>query len=1185
MADPSVLVLLPFELKNHIVELTREVLSYGVNKELNLTEIEQFRTLLDDAKSELQTFERIFQAIHDLDGPKAQLVQFYLEQCFDRLKVLQKQLAEVESKTQALAGKVSPKTMDPWLAKFRTYLEHLETKLDKLGTAINELLSMEQEPTEEADRQKDRFVVRYMVERNAGNIYLDFDDEDSPESALKRAIFDKESTTVSAVAVGMGGVGKTCALRGVALHNDAKTRFPGGILYTSLGVEAGEREVINSLAMFVREAGGVNKAKDVESSAKLSSSIKCAADWFRSRNCLFLIDDISCQKGLKVTVTEALAILAGHKHSKVAFTTRDNMFESDIPVSFRKRGDMRAQKMLLRSAGMDKAPDDVEEASALQSVLKLADGLPIAINVIGCRAKYLVKTRQLNYNNIWSTVSRYYEQSGRTFHEEKDALVLNVLMASVDMIDNQSSDNNCRQRLAELCILRKRQEVSVEVLQRIWGVSAEEAKSRRDIFERFNLVQVSSSQIGGQVRDCMGLHDLVLDLSRHLASRQVDCMENTSRRVINSYLSNHFGDEYEASSSQAGLLSTSQYGRNAEIFRDALIVTDDDGFVLRNVFRLLHIAKLLDHAIALLSDPRWMVKQFNACGWKQVVEDITETLGLLDEDNLQVDKDDVKTFLEMLRGAISESERYFMKAADGGTFVTQMYGRLYHYRSYTGISTFLARIEEDKKVSWLKSHGAFPAPQPSIAKVLEIDDVRLVQHRDSLIDIVSFDRDKKSFLLSQYCKDEDELKRRVQESELPRSLWRASISDVCHKVACSADGGTFVVGLGSKLVLYDWLTRSSGHGQSESHVVSKLGSLYGAKIWSIAVSADGSMVVCGNKRGRLTSWKKANGVWTATAIGTHRGKVHSVCIVDDGGCIVSCSSDKTAIVWTWDGQKWQGCRLPHTEKVRACSVSKCGSLILTSVWGYGGDGKCLVWTTAGTTWQAEEIQGYWFGMNTAAVSKDKNLIVCGGWRYVAVLRREDHRWKRIALQGHTSFVRSVAISDRCSEVSSASIDGTVRVFDLDSRQWQPSDSGGHTRPVLAVALSPTRVVSGDVSGNVTVWSLHDGDWVKKWFEVGEEVWSASLHHDGRRVRLALRDKGLEYFVERDGEWLPDEDTEAHLVEWPDASVALEKDKWPGFLSPLRDRVHRVFEVPGGQSWAVTTFDEPYFDIVQVMNGR
>lgn len=168
-------------------------------------------------------------------------------------------------------------------------------------------------------------------------------------------------------------------------------------------------------------------------------------------------------------MTTVLSGLATHEHSKVAFTTRDKKFESDIPVTSRKRNEKRSKKILLSCAGLKTGPTSFQEREAMNSVLRFADGLRIALNVIWKQAQYIRSTYRLNENNIWSRVYREYQRSKQVIHEvvfdiDKDQgrEVFVFLLASLDMIATYSTDNASRDRFAQLCILRKRQEVPLD---------------------------------------------------------------------------------------------------------------------------------------------------------------------------------------------------------------------------------------------------------------------------------------------------------------------------------------------------------------------------------------------------------------------------------------------------------------------------------------------------------------------------------------------------------------------------------------------------------------------------------------------------------------------------------------------------------------------------------------------------
>lgn len=1188
MANPLALALFPFDLKDRAIETIRDVSRYGVNKQINISQIEHFRSFLTDTQSELETFERVFRNFHDVDDPDIEFAKLYLKQCFDQIKNLEKQLTDIQTKNESLAGKISPTSLGEWFENFKEHLEYLERRLDKLSTSINNLHQISQKDSEDSMNRKDRFRVRYMVERNGGNVYLDFEDENTPESQLMFAIFSKEFKTVSAVASGMGGVGKTCALRGVALHKDAIERFPDGILYMSLGVEAGREKLVSSLAMFVREAGGHLKSMEVEQADDINTAVSCAAEWFRDRNCLFLIDDISCRKGIDLSVAQVLSRLATHEHSKVAFTTRDNMFDSDIPVAFKKRGSARSEEILLCCAGLKAPPEKVEEVSAMESVLKMADGLPIALNVIGKRAKYLLKTRRLNYDSIWSHVCRDYKDSdslfsGVTFHNNKDGLVLNVLLASLEMIDIESLQRTSRKQFAEFCIFQKRQEVPLDILERLWGLSGEETNSQCEMLARFSMVEISTCQIGGQVKDCLVLHDLLHDVARHLADEETGCVERTSRRVIHSYLQKPCDEEYQASPESVAQLSTSSYVEQANNFHDAFLAINDDGFVLSNIFRMLRIANLFDQGIALLSDPRWLAKQMHECGWKQVDKDFVEMLTHFGEHEQHDSNYEIKTFLRMLRAALSESERHILKSPSRGMLPTQLYGRLYHYRHYTHVAAFLKKIEEHAHGQWLKSYCAFLAPEPSSSKVIDVGNIHLVRYCGRCLDLVNQDFEKGKFRLSQYSEGDDVLTTGVKEWILPQGGWRDSIvgrNTVCEDIGLSLDCATFAVAIGSKVMVFEKSSNPSSSDQEDSCGLTALGSWHSSEISTLTMNSDGSTIVTGDKKGRVILWKKIEGNWKASTIGRHRKKVSAVSMNKEERFVVSGSKDNTAVLWVWDGQIWSAKVLQHSERVRCCAVSECGSLIVTG----SGDCKIRVWSDEPGEWKARVLQGDWEYVNAVAISQDKSLIVCGSHARVGVFKPDGAEWALNVLHGHLGNANKVGIRHGRQQIVSADVpDGTVRVWDVRGGRWEKCDIEGHTATVLCVAVSRNRVVSLGLDDSIVVWDFCDDAWTKKSFGV-DDASSVRLSKDNRQLCVTNSKGDKNYFIERGGEWQADANADRLSVDWIYRTGWLEKEDWPlsldGTISDLLD----VYEIPDGESFAVTMWSPPYFGIVRIFNS-
>jgi WD40 repeat protein len=99
----------------------------------------------------------------------------------------------------------------------------------------------------------------------------------------------------------------------------------------------------------------------------------------------------------------------------------------------------------------------------------------------------------------------------------------------------------------------------------------------------------------------------------------------------------------------------------------------------------------------------------------------------------------------------------------------------------------------------------------------------------------------------------------------------------------------------------------------------------------------------------------------------------------------------------------------------------------------------------------------------------QTLRVCTG--------RTSH-WQatQLVVQGHTSWVYSVAFSPDGKRIVSGSGDNTVRVWDAETGEAVHTPLQGHTRGVSSVAFSPDgkRIVSGSDDYTVRVWDVETG---------------------------------------------------------------------------------------------------------------
>ncbi len=92
-------------------------------------------------------------------------------------------------------------------------------------------------------------------------------------------LFSDSSGTVTAAAgvlksaygiVGMAGVGKTVALRGLAYDEDVRSRFPDGVVYMTLGQGANLQMVLRELSNILLVTGARRIAATVKGCTSLT---------------------------------------------------------------------------------------------------------------------------------------------------------------------------------------------------------------------------------------------------------------------------------------------------------------------------------------------------------------------------------------------------------------------------------------------------------------------------------------------------------------------------------------------------------------------------------------------------------------------------------------------------------------------------------------------------------------------------------------------------------------------------------------------------------------------------------------------------------------------------------------------------------------------------------------------------
>lgn len=210
--------------------------------------------------------------------------------------------------------------MNRRLKDYKQYVQKFFTDVEVANQGPSQIETHDHAPTE-------TYTTVFSVPRNPPRLTLDYNTKCTYEGMLKDAILDGSTSGIVAVlASGLGGVGKTCALRGLAMDSEIKTRFPEGILYMQLGNDSRPSDIVNGIADAVMETGGRRLAPKVRNALSFADALTIARRWFTPYKCLFLIDDIWYANGITSGSLRKLRTML-HDESLLVYTTRDERFQ------------------------------------------------------------------------------------------------------------------------------------------------------------------------------------------------------------------------------------------------------------------------------------------------------------------------------------------------------------------------------------------------------------------------------------------------------------------------------------------------------------------------------------------------------------------------------------------------------------------------------------------------------------------------------------------------------------------------------------------------------------------------------------------------------------------------------------------------------------------------------------------
>ncbi|KAF8599427.1 WD40 repeat-like protein [Ceratobasidium sp. AG-I] len=245
---------------------------------------------------------------------------------------------------------------------------------------------------------------------------------------------------------------------------------------------------------------------------------------------------------------------------------------------------------------------------------------------------------------------------------------------------------------------------------------------------------------------------------------------------------------------------------------------------------------------------------------------------------------------------------------------------------------------------------------------------------------------------------------------------------------------------------------------------------HSAQVSSVSFSPDGLRIVSGSDDATVRIWSVATGKMLLKPLKGHSGRVHFVLVSPNGQFIISCSHD---LIRIWDMESGTPVRDPFRDSSTSAMCiaisSECRRIA------FGSDQVvCMQDFQTGTViWQVDRYT-YW--TTSLAISPDARYVALGrGDGLVCILNGETGAEVREPLQGHQNAVLSVSFTPKSRRVLSGSSDGTIRIWDIRTKQLRLA-SQGHSDFVNSVAFSPNGryLASGSYDHTICVWDVETG---------------------------------------------------------------------------------------------------------------
>ena len=1025
-------------------------------------------------------------------------------------------------------------------------------------------------------------------------VHLDFSTGCTMEGKLKATLLEsiKHSsgnvenvhahlTAVVGVA-GMGGVGKTTALIGLAKDADIREKFStGGIYFLVVGKDATPTNLVASLKRIVRRSGGKRLSEEIDSGS-LESAVMTTSSWFSGRKALFILDDLWQTSANDMGYfNELIGLLGDSPESHVIISTRSNLiaWETGARIEFypREKAGSEARGMFLASAGLSEAK--IVEGTCeelLGQVLGLCGGVPLMLSIAGAQIRRRKGPPKASLEGLIYSLShgrlslqeRQPTQYPSCFNQAVRAslnAIPAVLESSEEFMNpwNEHCTDNCATpggRVADfvcdcylrLCILPRSARVSEEVIFGIWCMTNERLCWRViDCLVDFHLLLEFEDTQG---RPKFGLHDVLLDYCEQKSRTG----RSPKHELYHGEFLNHAWKLcYQESSGASGNEETWDDCDEAltrfwvpevcertrpwwKISPSSEELSELEDYLLQHLFRHLTECGRLTEAVGLLLRMGWTGLRVKQGGLNALNAEFSLVTNAIRSLRVKEPEACDRALQGIMRiwNMVGKAWPLILKNSEG--LPTNAYGYLLNEEDKLKVvEQYLDSAGDVVSGPWLKPKRAFwdmlePSGNLRIFRAFE--------------EVVSIAMESKNIIVATknmlFWVDRETMTA-TREMVIRKEAEITAIS-LCEPRNILVLG--FHTGELELRNLQNGSTLREIPGAHERPVT------------NVALSANGRTMVSGSKDNTVRLWDTGSGSRIGHPLRGHDGSVQSVGISADGRTVVSGSRDSTVRLWdvvsgSQIGQPLRG----HDHSVQSVGISADGR---TAVSG-SRDKTVRLWDVGSGLQIGQPFHGHNNWVESVRISANGRTVVSGS-RDNTVRLWDVGSGSQISkcLRGHIHWVESVEISADGRTVVSSSRDKTVRLCDIRSGSQIGHPLHGHDDSVKSVAVSADGrvVVCGSEDNIVRLWDVRSGSQIGQPLHGhNHRVRSVGISADGRTAVSGSWDKTIRLWDVRSGSQIGHPlRGHKHWVR----SVAISADNQM-VVSGSRDKTVRLWDMESG----------------------